>query len=141
MLTVEGSGNSTTTRNYSGKFTNSIEGVSYIRLTQVDFNGKSEVFSPVSVNCLSATENQVSLTPIPAVDYVNANFTTNEAMSATITVFSSTGQLLMSALVKLQKGSTSVKLDVSALPKGVYFMSITNDKSLEIKGNKTIIKM
>lgn len=141
VLTVEGSGNSNTTQNYSGNFTNSIEGVSYIRLTQVDFNGKSEVFSPVSVNCLNASENQVSLTPNPAVDYVNANFTTNEAMSATITVFSSTGKLLISAPVKLQKGSTSVKLDVSALPKGVYFMSITNDKSLEIKGNKTIIKM
>jgi hypothetical protein len=47
----------------------------------------------------------------------------------------------MSAPVKLQKGSTSVKLDVSALPKGVYFMSVTNDKQAEIKGNKTIIKM
>ncbi len=141
VLTVAGSGNSTTMRNYSGKFNNSIEGVSYIRLTQVDFNGKSEVFSPVSVNCLNVNENQVSLAPNPAVDYVNANFITNEAMSATITVFSSTGQLLLSTAAMLQNGSTTVRLDVSGLPKGVYFMKVSNDKGLEIKGNKTIIKM
>jgi len=141
VLTVAGSGNSTTTRNYSGKFSNSIEGVSYIRLTQVDFNGKSEIFSPVSVNCLNPNENQVSLAPNPAVDYVNANFITNKAMSATITVFSSTGQLLLSTAAILQNGSTTVRLDVSGLPKGVYFMKVSNDKGFEIKGNKTIIKM
>lgn len=50
ICTVKGAGNSSTQRKYSFVDSDPIIGTSYYRLKQTDYDGKFEIFNPVSVN-------------------------------------------------------------------------------------------
>jgi hypothetical protein len=65
---------------------------------------------------------------------------TEMEMNSTLTLFSSTGQILFSQKVSLIIGSNPLNLDISALPPGSYHLNISNDKKIEIEGARTIIK-
>ena len=54
---VDGAGNSNHTRYYEYKDANPIEGVSYYRLKQTDYDGQYEYFDPVAVNFVSNKED------------------------------------------------------------------------------------
>jgi hypothetical protein len=58
----------------------------------------------------------------------------------TITIFSSSGQILLNSSVKIDEGTSVVRLDVAALPAGVYHLNLSNNKKLEFSGSRSIIK-
>jgi len=136
----DGAGNSNTSRKYSKSFTSTNSSGSYVRLKQIDYNGDSEVFDPVFVSCQQKFTNEVTLFPNPAVDYVDAKIVCETQMMATISIFSTSGQILLNEKISLTSGANIVRLDVSSLPPAVYHLSISNDKRIEITGSKSIIK-
>ncbi len=140
VKTVPGAGNSNSNKNYGEIIESSYFGGSYFRLKQVDYNGDSETFDPVFVNCEKKVKNEVKIYPNPAIEYANVEITSSDEMDIQLTLFSTSGQILLSQKVKLEIGNNIVRLDVSALPVGAYHLNLSNDRKIEITGSRSIIK-
>lgn len=125
--TVLGAGNSMIALNYSYTDNNPINGVSYYRLKQTDYDGAYEVFSPVSVSYLN--ENDLKMGPNPAINEFNIMMG-GEMGAGTISLYSITG-----AMVKnIELSSNYTTIDISNLPAGNYMMVISaNEKQIKRK--------
>jgi len=138
--TFPGAGNSNSIRKYQEQITPTFSGSGYMRLSQVDYNGDSETFDPVFVTCEVAKKNEVKIYPNPTTDYANVDFTASKEMEVRLTVFSSGGQILLSTTSNLQAGSNLIRLDVTALPPGLYYLNLKYNKEVEVTGGRTIVK-
>lgn len=140
IYTLPGAGNSNTNRNYEATVKSSFEKGGYVRLRQIDYNGQFEAFDPVFVSCQPPASNEISLSPNPATEYVDVEFKSEAKAEVLITIFSSAGQILLNSSVKIDEGTSVVRLDVAALPAGVYHLNLSNNKKLEFSGSRSIIK-
>lgn len=84
--------------------------------------------------------NTMLISPNPAQDVVEVLFSLSSDLAARMTLFSSTGQVLFGQDVTMLRGDNTIRLDITAIPAGSYFLKITNDKKLEITGERTMIK-
>jgi hypothetical protein len=140
VKTELGAGNSNTLRNYAVSVNAYYSNGSYYRLTQVDYNGESETFDPIYVNCDVKVINEVNIYPIPAYEVSNLDIKAAEDMDVQLTLFSSTGQILLSQKAALKKGNNTITLDIANLSPGMYHVNIVNDKKIEFSGSRSIIK-
>ena len=140
VYAIEGAGNSNTTRTYEATLKSGSSKGSYLRLRQTDFNGNFEIFDPVFVSCKQVSTNTLQLSPNPASAFVDLQFNADQATRANISIFSTAGQLLLSAPIEIPEGRSSIRLDINDLPAGVYHLNISNDKRLEFEGSRSIIK-
>jgi hypothetical protein len=140
VKTEMGAGNSNILRIYAVSVNANYSNGTYYRLTQVDYNGESETFDPIYVNCDVRVSNEVNIYPVPAYDVSNLDILAAEDMDIQITLFSSTGQILLSQKTALVKGNNIIKLDIANLSPGMYHVNIVNDKKIEFSGSRSIIK-
>jgi hypothetical protein len=96
----------------------------YYRLTQVDFDGKSEMFPPIVVNCNSKT-NELLVYPNPNngsfTVSVNSNETTGEA---TVFVQDMSGKVILSRNVNVLSGTNTIHFENTTLSQGAYLVSV-----------------
>lgn len=123
VLTKDGAGNSTVVRNYSDTDYNPLQGISYYRLKQTDFNGTSEYSQIVPVYF----GNRVT----PAVtSFVNADRDISLSIdalvseNASIRVFDLSGKLIMEFNAGLNEGKQSYMIPNPGLATGVYLLSV-----------------
>ncbi|MEX1188098.1 MAG: T9SS type A sorting domain-containing protein, partial [Bacteroidia bacterium] len=129
---VVGSGNSSLTNTYSLEDKNPYSGVSYYRLTQFDFNGESEIFTPVAVNLRSANTN-VSIYPNPAKDFTYANISTQEIKDKVeISILDISGRIIYTYQNQITEGDNLIQIDTSNLPSGHYFISLQSEKGINL---------
>ena len=138
--TQQGAGNSNVTRRYEANIKPGFVKGSYLRLRQTDFNGNFEIFDPIFVGCKQASTNTLLLSPNPASTFIDLQLNAEQAVNANVAIFSSAGQLLLNAPVKITEGKSSIRLDLKDLPAGVYHLNLSNDKHLEFEGSRSIIK-
>ena len=116
---VKGHGNSNTERNYSFEHAVSSGKVSYYRLKQVDFDGRYEYSSIVSVRSDGKrSEESIIIAPNPVTDVVNV-FGLEDDATYRITDFA--GKQYLSGMII--PGQT---LDVADLKPGFYIVTIQN---------------
>jgi len=126
---VAGAGNSNSVLNYSTVDDNPVNGISYYRLKQTDFNGQSETFSPVAVNCKEES-SQVDITyyPNPFTSEVYAVITNSISENATVSVYNVLGSKVYSQNISHdQLELKAFSLDLSKLVEGVYFIEFKSD--------------
>ena len=127
---VEG-GNSNTQMDYAFVDNNPLANLSYYRLTQVDFDGKSKTFYPVSTNCGGAEGGfPIDLYPNPASNELTVeleldNFQGNDVY---YTITDATGKAVLSDYVQLDRGFNKHTLDISKLTNGVYILRFNQTK-------------
>ncbi|MFN5318423.1 MAG: T9SS type A sorting domain-containing protein, partial [Bacteroidia bacterium] len=138
--TLSGSGNSNALRSYTSQFTAVGAGVSYIRLLQIDFNGASETFDPVYVQCSETAANEIIIYPNAVSDVANVELRASEPLDVQVMLYSCTGQLLRTVPLSLKQGSNFTRLDVSDLSRGIYHVVLSNAKQLEFIGSRYLIK-
>ncbi len=115
---INGSGTSNGFIEYSFVDQNVSTDISYYRLMQVDYNGYQQVFDPKSVTC---NDNNESLTvfPNPFTDKVYVSgLPTNLCAFEIINAFGQSVYKLTS------ESKSSVELDLSPLPTGMYMIKI-----------------
>lgn len=118
IATVAGAGNSSSTIDYTYTDNSPLNGVAYYRLTQTDFNGKSETFDAVSLSFLN--EEQFSFGPNPAKDNITIS-TSGEMADTDVSIYN-----IIGSLVKTAKMHSIVQsVDVSDLPTGTYMLIIS----------------
>ena len=138
VATVGGAGNSSNTLHYTTKDYYPIEGTSYYRLKQTDFNGEYKYFSPVAVSCKETTLDYISLSPNPTVNMVDCNVNSMEESRVVIEITNYLGQKVFFNNFNLQKGFNKISLDVSKFQSGIYTVIIYSING-EIIGNKKLV--
>ena len=126
---VTAAGNSTSILNYS--FIDTALGaraLTYYRLEQVDIDGKSEIFGPVSSDCAVESTN-IDLHPNPCEMEVTISIASKKPTDFNYSLISSEGKLLETKQIAVQSGITLFTLDVSNYPSGMYMLQFdVNDK-------------
>jgi hypothetical protein len=130
---VKGSGNSTTAHRYSFTDEHPLQGTSYYRLKQTDYNGKSETFAPVSVS-IGVSQNiaaEFRVFPNPFKDFFNVQFKSEEEGDIELQLLNYSGTKLFSQSARAEEGSNSIRFspEINLVP-GLYILRVTNDKAV-----------
>ena len=127
---VTGAGNSTSTRTYTTLDHKPHKGISYYRLKQVDFDGRSTISEIVSVMIGDdfGTEVKIQSYPNPADDKVFLQLNASESVEAEITFMNVTGQTVLKQPVSLHAGQNKHEIDVSDLIPGLYHLDLSTGR-------------
>ncbi len=129
LTTVDGSGNSTTTHNYTYYDEQALRGISYYRLKQTDFDGNFEYF-PVAV-VQNKTKGTFVLFPNPASNSIVHLSGETNLENAVVTVQDVTGRTIPSTYRATENGSIEIQIDETYLKTGaVYFINATDGQTV-----------
>ena len=103
---------------------NMMPGNNYYRLTQYDFDGKSETFDAIVLNAESGAP-RISVSPNPAMDMVTVTVPSSSS-AAEITIMDVAGKTLMTQEVNASRDNASIQLDLTSLPEGLYYIRYGN---------------
>jgi hypothetical protein len=119
--TLNAAGNSNGGKHYN--FVDLQGGTTYYRLKQVDKDGTFTYSNIKKANCAT---NQLSLLvyPIPAKNILNVVVGADKTSKATIQLVDVTGKLVRQLNTDLLKGNNNLKLNVSGLARGEYFLRV-----------------
>jgi hypothetical protein len=117
-------GNSTTLLNYSIIDEDRMAGTRYYRLNQVDKNGASVVYGPISSSC-SFNEMAVTVFPNPASSNVTITVQTPIAGMIELNIHAMDGKLITHSSAMIESGSTALPFNLEGNKSGVYLVSIT----------------
>ena len=123
---VNGKGTTTEKSDYTFTDKNPVEGKSYYRLKQIDFDGSYKIFNSAEVDFETVKEYSLSQNyPNPFNPSTEINFSIAKSGNATLTVYN----ILGSEVAKLvngymEAGKHSVKFDANNLTSGVYFYTL-----------------
>ncbi len=135
VFNVAGAGNSVQTLYYTATDLNPLEGVSYYRLKQTDFDGAFEYSDLVTVNNVAETVIDINIYPNPVtestfiIDLGSGTFNANDDVMGTARVINMLGEMITMQTVS-STGSSKVTLPEN-LSKGIYILQ------LEINNNVT----
>ena len=122
--TKPGAGDSHTHLEYSIVDENTVAGTSYYRLKQIDTDGATKIYGPISLYCDS---DGIILYPNPA----HSSFVVQiQASHPDIMAFSmrdATGKLILEKNLTLKNGTNQFPIEDLSCGSGVYFVSIVKD--------------
>ena len=129
LATVQSAGNSIGLLTYSVIDTERSSKSVYYRLTQVDVDGVSKLYDPISVNCGDYLEkNEIMTYPNPSNSefYVQIKSASYQGES-TLTITDVHGAIIESFTVDVEKGITIQVINNEKLTPGVYYIQVKND--------------
>ncbi|GDX53075.1 hypothetical protein LBMAG27_21220 [Bacteroidota bacterium] len=121
---VEGHGTSLVKNEYSFRDENPLEGTSYYRLKQVDFDGPFS-YSPIqSLNNAQVvlTADDVNVFPNPATTEINVAVQMKKEGDQEIQIIDLSGRVVYSQSQSFYEGQNQFKLPLENLPTGFYFV-------------------
>ncbi|MDD3687770.1 MAG: T9SS type A sorting domain-containing protein [Bacteroidales bacterium] len=137
---IEGAGNSNIVKNYNFIDNNPVNGTSYYKLRQTDFDGRYEEFEIVSVNIM-LTQTQVTLYPNPASEYINVNyFVASSSSEITVNIFNASGKLLISSTHENNEFGNEAQINLQDLDNGMYYMQVSAKSELVYKSSFIVNK-
>lgn len=120
---VPGGGTSSVIRNYQFLDVDPMEGTSYYRIRQVDFDGQYDYSKIVPVRTGDSVSG-VNVYPNPVEDQAWLVLNSNEYKAQLIELFDATGKLVFSDIVELQSGTNGFSIDMRSFEKGIYLLKI-----------------
>ena len=125
LARIPGAGNSNTLQQYQYQDMDKSAGGLYYQLVQTDFNGTSESFAPIYVDChTQATwSDQAELVAVTA-NQVIVSTQVSEQSSLSLTLMDMSGRTLFVGNREVPAGIGTLSLDVNTLPSGIYLMNI-----------------
>lgn len=129
---VQGAGNSTQDKNYSYSDDGPTEGDNYYRLSQTDYDGKSETFPPIHLKFenKNSTELVFQAGPNPFSERMKIDYETKKETPVEFQLYSISGQLVRTAKEYSGNGMNSFQWEELAdLPKGTYILILLNGET------------
>ncbi|MEM6264854.1 MAG: DUF1501 domain-containing protein [Bacteroidota bacterium] len=125
---VPGAGTTESTQTYTTLDINPLEGTSYYRLKQVDFDGAHTYFDIKTVTIENTGEARISVKsyPNPATDRISFNLYASENAQANIRMYSMRGELVKEQALSIMPGLNEAALQVSDLATGIYHIEVTS---------------
>jgi hypothetical protein len=133
LTKVKGAGTTPVTHHYSFTDNDPANGVSYYRLKQTDFDGKSEQFSPVAVklNRTSGAISAIVVTPNPFINEFTAQFNSDESKTVTVELITLRSKVLHAEKIILEPGTNTYRFNGgSQIETGVYVFRILQGNTL-----------
>jgi hypothetical protein len=106
-----------------------IKGLSYYRLTQVDYDGKFMTFSAVSNSCYTKETNlHIVVYPIPVVKKFTVEISIEDYQGSDVfyTITDLQGSVVLAKSVELNRGLNLLTMDIDHLSSGTYILSFNN---------------
>ncbi len=116
---IQGQGNSSTNQYYSLIDENTISGVTYYRLKQIDFDG-TYTYSHIIAMEIETDNSIVAVIPNPISDEALVRFGANLPNDSELEVYSAIGKRLQVYPIS----DSSQKINLKKLDKGIYFLRI-----------------
>ncbi len=116
--TVAGAGNSNQTLYYSLVDPAPLNGTSYYRLKQTDFDGHSEYKQTIALNCYSNAQIDISPNPCTGLFFIQG-----AEQNSLVTVTNTLGQVVCQTKITGER----TEMDLSAHSNGIYFIQIISD--------------
>lgn len=126
LLRVESVGNSNSIQTYTCQDNDPYTGVSYYRLRQTDFNGHSELSKSIVIVYNKDRNATVFVYPNPTTGVINVELDSKE--TGTILIKSISGE----TIEKIEMLNSSLIIDISAYPIGIYFLVIETANTSEV---------
>ncbi len=123
---IKGNGTTTAAQRYSYTDEAPLNGTSYYRLKQTDFDGSFEYSKVVAVE-YNILEASVSIFPNPVANVANIELPSTEE-SVTIQVMDISGRVIQSEIIDAPQGET-VSMDVTSLQNGLYLFNLVSGTS------------
>jgi hypothetical protein len=127
---IQAAGNSTTTIDYSIEDAEKTTGVVYYRLNQVDLNGESKIYGPISANCNDEDAFTSLVYPNPTKDVFTLELSNNTPQNVTIQLVGTDGKEVCQLTRLVEVGTTMLPLSIEGLKSGVYSLQIQSSTSL-----------
>lgn len=131
---VKGTGNSNEVLSYDFIDNEPVQGLSYYRLRQTDFNGETETFNAVAVKYIVEIEKVTieKAWPNPFKNDFKVQYTMGTDAEITISLANSNGMQVFSDDVQSYTGENEYKfVSSSDLVPGVYFLNIIHDGEVQ----------
>ena len=129
--TIEGAGTTNSQMDYSMVDGAADHGLSYYRLTQVDYDGTSKTFAPVSSSCESLGSGlPIEVYPNPMINEVTFELDLDEYQGNEVyyTILDARGSIVQRDNMELSRGFNKHTIDVQNLPNGVYILRFNNTR-------------
>lgn len=137
IYSINGAGNSNTSHNYTYIDHDDFDGITYYRLTQVDFDGTISQSKIISVShfCDNKTQAEITIYPNPSYDDASITIKLIEQSIVSFCVYNSIGQLMTSVSPSnYEPGLEKIDFGVNNLAKGIYYIKATiNDRDTVLK--------
>lgn len=125
LVRIPGAGNSNTLQTYQYQDISKSSGNAYYKLTQTDYNGKSESFDPIFISCeqISDFTNQAELW---SINQNQVSIRTQFAHDAQLQVqlMDISGRTLLMQQQQVNQGIGLLMLDVQTLNSGLYLITL-----------------
>ena len=106
----------------------------YYRLRSVDVNGDEQISKIVSVKRYDAKKFVVlNVSPVPTTEGVTVDFSVSKEATITLTLTNIVGQVLKTDIVKAVEGTNKTVFNLSNLPNGTYFLTVSDGDKTELK--------
>lgn len=132
---VQGKGTTTEKSSYSYVDKNPVEGISYYRLKQMDFDGSSKIYTAVEVNFETVKEYSIAQNfPNPFNPSTVINYSLAKSGNITLKVYNILGSEVATLVDEfVDAGKHSVKFNASDFTSGIYFYTIKADNFTSTK--------
>ena len=120
---IKGAGNTSFRINYSDIDKNPLEGISYYRLKQTDFNG-NYTYSDIRPITIVKSFSVIKVYPIPTDNAINIELSEKTDMPITIKLTNILGELVYESTQMVDK---NISIDVTKLPAAVYFINLSSE--------------
>lgn len=134
IATIDGAGNSNSTLLYEFVDINSKQSGTYVyRLIQTDFDGRTEVFGPVTIKVVESADINVKLYPNPSINTSFLEINTPIGAKIEGHIFDAAGKLVGDQLFDkvLDDGYISYRLDAQSFAEGVYNIRLIIDGNVK----------
>jgi hypothetical protein len=126
---IAGADNSQLERRYTYTDVQPLKGMSYYRLRQVDFDGRSS-YSPVRTTNIGKNA-VITMAPSPATDIITISTESPAQDDAAWQVFDVSGRLVLAGIWPAE--ALSLDMEVHSLPEGAYTFRLVNRQNLMVK--------
>lgn len=119
---LPGAGNSNTQLEYITYDNSPLNGISYYRLKQVDYNGTFTYSDIEQINFIGIEVINLFPNPSPGIIHLTLNATDNS--KAIVQLYSVNGKIVYNRQIELQQGFMQYSIDFNYLPAGMYIFKI-----------------
>ena len=131
LESIQAAGNSTTLVDYSVVDSEKATDVVYYQLNQIDQDGASKIYGPISANCNEEEVFTAHVYPNPTKDLFTLELSNNTTQNVSIQLIGTDGKVVYQTTCLVEAGSTIFPLSSAHLKTGIYTLQVNGENSLK----------
>ena len=129
--TIVAAGSLSTLLDYTVVDSDKTTGVVYYRLNQIDLDGASKIYGPISANCFETTDFTATVFPNPASGMITIEMNAPKAQTVSIQICGTDGKVIEQIANTIEEGTTQIPLSIATLKAGVYTVKVNGENTLK----------